>query len=211
MSESTIESRLAGRDGPQSELEKRVSGEAPKDDAPTSTAEDLVAIREAIKDGAEPKLFELPGYGKRLQVKYRVIDADEVDAIFEKIAEQVKAEQVDNPMSAGLTDTIIAACVGFYSERTVERDGEAVTETVPLQEKYGLEGGPVRWGDKRLWKLLRIAEEGETLRVRDAVCRVLGEDRMLVLEHAQDVSRWMERARRAVKADFSNASPETAA
>lgn len=200
----SLESQVGGGASPTTETERRVSGQQPEDpQSPTSIADELVTIREAIKKGAEPELFELPGYGKQLQVKYRVIDADEVDQIGEKVAEQVRSQQVDNPMLAGLTDTIVAACVGFYSERKVERDGKEITETVPLEEKYNLPGGPVRWGDKRLWDLLRIeADQGETLRVRAAIRKILGDDRMLVLEHGQDVARWMERARRSVKTDF---------
>jgi hypothetical protein len=204
MPESPVQTHVAGGGGPTTDLEKTVSGQSPEAPAdPTSLGEDLVAIRTAMIEGAEPKMFELPGYGKKLQVKYRVIEADEVDEIGEKVAEQVRAEQVDNPMLVGLTDTIVTACVGFYSERTVKGDGEEVTETVPLEEKYGLSGGPVRWGDKRLWELLRLeTDTGEALRVREAVRKILGDDRMLVLEHAQDVARWMERARRSVKTDF---------
>ena len=202
MTKSAIEQKIAG---PQSEAERRAQagGEPPEIEQQTSDADDLVAIRQAIKKGAEPKRFELPGYGPRLQVEYRVIDADEVDEVFEKLAAQVKAKKVDRPMVAGLVDTMIAACVGFYSERTVDRDGDTVTETVPFEEKYGLSGGPVRWGDPRLWEALRLeVEPGETLTVRQAIEQIFGDDRMLVQEHAQEVARWMEDARRSVKTDF---------
>jgi hypothetical protein len=166
--------------------------DAPK---PISLADELAATREKLSEERKPKLFELPGYGPKLQVKYKVVDYDSVNEIGDKVGEQIRSEQIDDAVLAGLSDTLVAACVGFYTEV----DGEVV----PLEEAEGLGEGPIRWGDARLWSLLRLeAAEGETLRVRAAIRGILGNDKMLVVEHGQDVTRWMERARRQVDADF---------
>jgi hypothetical protein len=165
---------------------------APK---PTSLGEELAATREKLADERKPKLFELPGYGPKLQAKYKVVDYDEVNAIGDKVGEQVRAEQIDDAVLAGLSDTLVAGCVGFYTEVN--------GKVVPLEEVEDLGEGPILWGDSRLWSLLRLeAQEGETLRVRAAIRKILGDDKMLVVEHAQDVTRWMERARRQVDTDF---------
>jgi hypothetical protein len=163
--------------------------------APTSIDDELAAIREKASQGRKPKLFELPLYGRKLMVKYRVTDYDEAIEIGDKISEQLRAEQIEDGRLAGLSDMLVKACVGFF----VEVDGEVV----PLEEAKGLDGGPIRWGDERLWNLLRLApQEGETLRVRAAIRQILGDDKMLVVEHAEDVARWAERARRSIDEDF---------
>jgi len=165
---------------------------APK---PTSLADELAGIRRALAGERKPKLFELPGYGPKLQVKYKIVDYDSVNEIGDKVGEQVRSEQIDDAMLAGLSDTLVAACVGFYTEV----DGEVV----PLEQAENLEGGPIRWGDDRLVALLRLEPHaGETLRVRAIIRGVLGDDKMLVVEHAQDVTNWMERSRRQVDTDF---------
>jgi|GEM_PF-3385213 len=174
--------------------------DAPK---PTSLADELAATREKLEEERKPKLFELPGYGPKLQVKYKVVDYDSVNEIGDKIGEQVRSEQIDDAVLAGLSDTLAAACVGFYTERKQKVEGKVVTEVIPLEEAEDLGDGPIVWGDSRLWSLLRLeAREGETLRVRAAIRGILGGDKMLVVEHAQDVTRWMERARRQVDTDF---------
>jgi hypothetical protein len=166
--------------------------DAPK---PMSLADELAATREKLAEERKPKLFELPGYGPDLQVKYKVVDYDSVNEIGDKVGEQIRSEQIDDAVLAGLSDTLVAACVGFYTEV----DGEVV----PLEEAAQLGEGPICWGDSRLWSLLRLeTQEGETLRVRAAIRKILGDDKMLVVEHAQDVTRWMERARRQVDTDF---------
>lgn len=161
----------------------------------TSLAEELAATREKLSEERKPKLFELAGYGPKLQVKYKVVDYDSVNEIGDKVGEQVRSEQIDDAVLAGLSDTLVAACVGFYTEV----DGKVI----PLEEAEDLGDGPILWGDSRLWSLLRLeTQEGETLPVRAAIRKILGDDKMLVIEHAQDVTRWMERARRQVDTDF---------
>lgn len=169
----------------------------------TSLSDELSGVRQALADEKKPKLFELPGYGRRLMVKYKVTEYDEFSEIGEKVVEQAHADQIDDTAYAGLSDTLVDACVGFY--RGVDADGEPLSDddAIPLEVAEGLEGGPIRWGDSRLWDLLRLeAAPGETLRVRAAVRQILGDKKLLVVEHAQDVTRWMERARRQVDTDF---------
>lgn len=166
---------------------------------PTSLAEELAATRKKLSEERKPKLFELPGYGPKLQVKYKVAEFDEVVEILEKIQEQVRSEQIDSTPSAKrvaeLSDLLVSTCVGFYTEV----DGKPV----PLEEAEGLEGGPIRWGDDRLVTLLGIEPQpGETLRVRAIIREVLGGKKALVTEHGTEVENWMERARKQVDSDF---------
>lgn len=180
-------------------IQTRASGEELAGHKPQSIDDELVGIREKLKERAKPKRFDLPGYGPRLQVEYKLIEYDEINEIGDKVTEQIRSEQIDDSVLAGLSDTLVRACVRFYKE--VEVEGEK--KVVPLEEAYGLEGGPVRWGDQRLWDLLRLeAAPGETLRVRAAMRQILGDDKLLVLEHAQEVTRWMERVRGQVDTDF---------
>lgn len=166
--------------------------------APTaeSLADELVSTREKIKEGAKPKVFELPNYGRKLMVKYKVVDYDEVTEVGERVAAQVRNDEIDDAMYAGLVDTLISACVGFYRGN---QDGEEVS----LEEAAGLEGGAIRWGDDRLASLLRIqSPAGEKLTARQVLLQVFGDNKLLVIDHAQEVTRWMERARRNVANDF---------
>jgi hypothetical protein len=160
--------------------------------APKSIEDEIRAIHAELQAEKPPETFELPGYGKRLQVKYRVLSSDEQDEIGKKIAEQVAAEQITEPLFMGYIDNLIAACVGFY----FEEDGELR----PLEERPGYEGGPVRWGDERLARFVGLAEP-DTMRARHIVRGVLADDR-LVLEHGQAVTTWMTRALRKIQADF---------
>jgi len=170
-------------------------GQALDDVSPKSLGDELVATRERIKEGAKPKLFELPNYGRKLMVEYRVVDYDEASEVGENVTAQVRSEQIDDAMYAGLVDTLARACVGFFTER----DGQ----TVPLEEAAKLEGGAIRWGDDRLVSLLRLqASAGEKLTTRQIILQAFGDDKLLVLDHAQEVTRWMERARRSIGSDF---------
>ena len=177
-------------------IEELATG-APIDEAPKaeSLQDQLVTTRQKLKEGAKPKLFELPGYGPKLQAQYKVVDYDEAAEVGEKIVEQLRSEQIDDSVLAGLSDTLVAACTGFYTEV----DGEPV----PLEEAEDLGEGSIRWGDSRLWEFLKLEPQpGETLRVRAAMRQILGDDKFLVVEHGQDVTRWMERARKQVSTDF---------
>lgn len=163
---------------------------------PESLADELAGTREKIKEGAKPKTFELPNYGRKLMVRYKVVDYDEVTEVGEKVSAQIRAEEIDDAMYAGLVDTLIKACVGFY------RGGDDDAE-LALEQVAGLEGGPIRWGDERLAKLLRIeAPDGEKLTARQILLQAFGDNKLLVVDHAQEVTRWMERARRNVASDF---------
>lgn len=173
---------------------------APK---PVSITDELTKVRQALTEDRKPKLFELPGYGRRLMAKYKVVGYDEANDIGDKVGEQLRAEQITDPVLAGLSDTLVEACVGFY--RGVDANGEPLPDdqAIPLEKAENLDGGPIKWGDARLWEMLSLeAVPGETLRVRAAMRQILGGDKMLIVEHAQDVTRWMERARRNINTDF---------
>lgn len=161
-----------------------------------SLADELAATRKGLTEERKPKLFKLPGYGRKLMAKYKVIGYEEVSEIGEKITDQVRAEQIDDAQLMAFCDTLTEACVGFYTER----DGKVV----PLEEaEPGYEGGPIRWGDERLARFVRLeAPEGGTLRARAIVRGVLGDDNLLVAEHHNEVTLWMQNARRHVEQDF---------
>lgn len=174
--------------------ERGADGAAKK---PMSIADEIRATHEALSAERKPKLFELPGFGAKLQAKYRVLPYEEQKEQGEKIAGEVQAEKFprSDVLLVGMCDALIGACLGFYTEV----DGKPV----PLEEadpEY--EGGPIRWGDQRLARLCRLeAPEGKQLTARQIVRGVLT-DPSLVIEHGEDVSRWMERERRKTEVDF---------
>lgn len=158
-----------------------------------SIEEELRATRTKLKAKRKPKKFKLPGYDK-LQMEYAVIDYESIKDNGEKVAEQLRSEQIDDPLLMGMCDTLIQSAVCAY----VEVDGQLR----PLHELPGYEGGPVRWGDERIARMVGLdKEEMGALRGRHIVRGVIADD-ALVVEHGQDVSRWIERARRNVNSDF---------
>jgi hypothetical protein len=165
-----------------------------------SIADELIAVHEGLTAEREPEVFLLPGWGKKLQVEYRVLRPEETDEIGDRIADQIRAKEIDNPAFMVLIDGLIAACVQFITQV----DGEDVPLHVALE---GDGAKPIRWGDPRLREMLRIDEE-EAPRVRHVVRAVLGDDR-LAQRHAAEVNRWSERELEKVHADFTKASPAT--
>lgn len=187
------------------ENEAAESGEMTPAPVGNSIADEIAAIHAGLEAEREPEVFELPGYGRRLMVEYRVLSNEEQEEISEKIAEQIRSKQIENPVFMGLIDNLIQGCIRFVREV----DGEVV----PLHEALGGEetGAPIRWGDDRLADLVRLPRpETGKLRARAIVRGVLADDR-LVQSHAQEVTRWMERSLSEVRTDFTTASSATAA
>jgi hypothetical protein len=163
---------------------------------PMSIADEIRATHEALSAEREPKLFELPGFGPKLQAKYKVLSYDEQKEQGEKIAGELQAEKFprSDVLVIGMSDMLIGACIGFYTE--VDRKPVPLEETDPEYE-----GGPIRWGDQRLARLCRLAADGDQLTARQILRGVLV-DPSLIVEHGEDVSRWMERERRKTEVDF---------
>lgn len=159
-------------------------------DSPRSLREDLRAKRSRLGEKRPPKIFDLPGYGEALAVKYRVLDPEEVKEIRGGIATRASAGE-DNAVLIGLCSTLARACVGFYTKR-----GNAY---VPLEEAEGLGEGAILWGDERLAELFDL--EGEKLRAREIIESVIP-DEILIEGHHTRVTMWMEQARGADDADF---------
>jgi len=183
-------------------MEASTSETGPVTAAPVapSIADELLAVHEGLTAEREPEVFLLPGWGKKLQVEYRVLRPEEAEEIGDRIAEQLRAKQIDNPAFMVLVDGLIAACVQFITQV----DGEDVPLHVALE---GEGSKPIRWGDPRLRAMLKLDEE-EAPRTRHVVRAVLGDDR-LVQRHAAEVNRWSERELEKVHADFTKASPAT--
>lgn len=158
-----------------------------------SLGDELAAIREGIKKERKPRKFPLPAYGDKLIAMYKVIDLDEIEEISEKALQANRAdEDVDMGLFA-MCSTLIAACVGFYTKV----DGQSI----PLEEaEPGMEGGPIRWGDPRLAKFVKI-EIGSEYTAREILHEVLPE-KGLIIRHHNRVTNWMEQARERVDADF---------
>lgn len=158
-----------------------------------SIEEELRAVHAGLVADRKPEVFELPGYGRKLQVEYRVLSSDESDEIGEKIAAEIRDGKLENPMFYGQIDSLIKSCTRFYTEVDGER--------VPLEVSG--------WGDERLAAKVGI-QVPEPVTARRILRLVMVDDR-LVAEHAQEVAVWMTRALREVQTDFTQASPATPA
>lgn len=166
-------------------------GEEPKAAAPQSIAEDLVATREELVKDVEPKIFDLPGYGPKLQVKY---NAFERNATKESRGLTFRLAQAgeENADIIGMCKGLALACVAFYQEV----DGESVL----LNEARGLGDEPIRWGDRRLANLLGI-ETDDNLRARQVIEGVLPKPELIEIHHSE-VAGWSDRALARIDADF---------
>src|SRR6185312_3798250 len=121
-------------------------------EAPKSLAAELRADRERLTEEREPHIFDVPGYGEKLAVKYRVLKHEEIKEIQGGIARRAAAGE-ENAVLIGFCQTLARACVGLYTKR----DGEYVA----LQEAEDLGADPIRWGDERLAGVFGL--EGENL------------------------------------------------
>ena len=159
--------------------------------APASIAEDLIATRDELTKEVEPKIFDLPGYGPKLQVKYNVFErtaTKESRGLTFRLA-QAGEENAD---IIGMCKALTLACVAFYEEV----DGKSVL----LNESRGLGDDPVRWGDERLAALLGIEIDGK-LKARTVIEGVLPKAELIEIHHSE-VSGWSDRALARLDADF---------
>lgn len=159
-----------------------------------SLADELAEMREGLKRGKKPKEIPLPGYGDKLIAQYRVVDVDEIEEIGVKAARELRADEDADVGTLAMSDTLIAACTGFFTKR----DGKLI----PLEDSEpGFEGGPIRWGDPRLAKFVGYEIDPNNYSAREILREVLT-DKALIIRHHNRVTNWMERAREEVEADF---------
>ena len=159
--------------------------------APSCIAEDLVATRDELVKEVEPKIFDLPGYGPKLQVKYNVFGrtaTKESRGLTFRLA-QAGEENAD---IIGMCKSLSLACVAFYEEK----DGESIL----LNVARGLGEEPIRWGDRRLADLLGI-EADDKLRARQIIEGVLPKPELIEIHHSE-VTSWSDRALARIDADF---------
>lgn len=162
---------------------------------PKSLEDELRAVHAGLTRERKPETFELPGFGRRLQVEYRVLSSDEQDEVAERVAEQSKDGQVDTPFFTALVDNLIKACVCFKTET----DGAVIRLR---RDDDPEDAAVIRWGDKRLAAMFKIdGPDGKDPSARQIMCQLLGDDR-LVMEHGQAVMLWMKESLREVQTDF---------
>lgn len=161
------------------------------DTATLSLRDELLADRDRITADREPKLFELPGYGEKLQVKYRPLTREERKEITSAIFKHAQAGEERNA-ERGMASTLAKTCVGFYTDR-----GAGV---VPLNEAEGLGDDLIHWGDERLAGLFDFTPTSGS-KARETIEYVLGTDDVLELHHNQ-VTNWMGQIGGVDDADF---------
>jgi hypothetical protein len=159
-----------------------------------SIEDELRQIHDGLAAERETETFPLPGYGEKLQVEYRVLTDDEAEELSDKVAEQVRAGELEgqSPMMVALVDALIMACVQFVTLV----DGKEV----PYHQTRG-EQTPIRWGDERLRGLAGLVEMDGPPTARQIMNGVMT-DRRLVEGHAREVSRWAEGELQKVRTDF---------
>lgn len=157
-----------------------------------SLRDQLVQTRNQLTKEREPKVFELPGYGKDLQVKYRVLTRQERREVMGQVVKLAQAGE-SRPAERGMCSTLAKACVGFYTER----DGKLVS----LNEAEALGDDPIHWGDERLAELFGMDTTAGSLRAREVIEYVLGTDDILEIHHGQ-VDRWLDQVLEADDEDF---------
>lgn len=170
-----------------------------------SIEDELDAIFDGLLAERKPEIFELPGWGRKLMAKYRVLEQEEGEEIGKRVAEQVSAGEIDNLPLTILIDGLVKSCVGFYTEREV--DGER--KILPLNETLTQPTEkPIKW-DRELAAVFRKklekvfgTEDISKLTARQIVRGVLKNDDRLVHRHGTEVNRWSERELEAVHSDF---------
>lgn len=160
-----------------------------------SLAESLRNAREQLSEEREPKLFEVPGYGSKLQAKYRVLRPSEETDLEKQRFRMMQAED-DSAVDVFRCATLARACVGLYTEV----DGNAV----PLNEAEGLGDDPIHWGDERLAKVFGL-ELDDSVKARTMIEEIVGagpEGEKRVRAHFLAVAQWLDQGQEASDEDF---------
>ncbi|HET7443268.1 MAG TPA: hypothetical protein VFJ57_01275 [Solirubrobacterales bacterium] len=153
-----------------------------------SLADELAERRREITQEREPLDLPLPGYGPKLVARYRALTYKELKTAAQKVRRLQLAHDEEAELK-GLCDTLIAACVGFFT--TV--DGELVPLQDAMPELADVQV-PVRY-DVNLARATGLEVSG-TPRARQIVREVFGEDTYLI-SHYQEVEAWMSEANTA--------------
>lgn len=156
-----------------------------------SLVDALLQMRDKIGKEREPKLFELPVYGKALQAKYRALSREERKEAQKFVFKLVQAGE-KRPAEFGYCKTLALGCVGLYTDE----DGEAV----PVNVAWELGDDPIRWGDERLARQFKMQEASPN--AREIIEWVFNGDDDALEEHHNEVSRWMEQSWEADDSDF---------
>lgn len=160
-----------------------------------SLRDSLRNVREQLSEEREPKLFEVPGYGSKLQAKYRVLTPDEEAELDKTRFKMLRAEDDDAPEWFKCA-TLARACIGIYSEA----DGKVV----PLNEAEGLGEDMIRWGDERLTQVFGLELDGPAT-ARTMIEEIVGagpEGDKRVRAHFLAVAGWLDQGQEAADEVF---------
>lgn len=156
--------------------------------ADTSNIDALLEMRAKIGREREPRLFDLPGFGNKLQAKYRVLSRQERKDAQKQVWKMAQAGE-ERFAERGFCLTLARACVGLY------------TEDEPLNdawEDFGEE--PVIWGNEQFAR--KLGMDTPNPRAREVIEYVFNRDDDALEEHHNEVSRWMEQSWESDDADF---------
>jgi hypothetical protein len=160
-----------------------------------SLRDSLRNVREQLSEEREPKLFDVPGYGSKLQAKYRVLKPSEEADLDKQRFKMLRAEDDDAPEWFKCA-TLARACVGLYSE--------VDSKVVPLNEAEDLGEDMIHWGDERLAKFFGIELDGPVT-ARTMIEEIVGagpEGDKRVREHFLTVAGWLDQGQEAADEDF---------
>jgi hypothetical protein len=160
-----------------------------------SLAESLRTARDQLSEEREPKLFEVPGYGSKLQAKYRVLKPSEETDLEKMRFKMVQAED-DNALESFRCATLARACVGLFTE--------VDDKVVPLNEAEDLGDDPIHWGDERLAGVFGLDLE-PPIKARTMIEQVVGagpEGEKRVRAHFLAVAQWLDQGQEASDEDF---------
>jgi hypothetical protein len=155
------------------------------DDGPQSLQERLRVKRQEIADKHET-FIQLPGFEEAgLQVKYRLLDREDVKRIAKNITGANGAKRMDRAdfKMLVLMDTIINATEGFYTEEPQD------DEPQPLMESDAPGAEPITtWA--QLSKFMDPKGVGED-RQRAALTFCFAANDFAIGQHGINVQRWM--------------------
>lgn len=134
---------------------------------------------------AKEEFIQLPGYGGKLWVKYRLLDIQEI----RKASKGLDKEFPDKADQAlyGMIDVMVAACEGLYygAERNELRSLAEYTLD-------SMDDVPVKF-DQRLATFLELESES----ARETVLALFGNNEIAAMEHARQVTRWMQGSKKS--------------
>jgi hypothetical protein len=144
-----------------------------------SLLDSLRQKHQRIVESLEGGYFDLPGFDGDLVAKYRVLNVrGDIASISNRVAKQTKKE-LEQVLFAGL-DLLARACEEIFVIKDNKR--------VPFALALGPEEPPVRY-DRRLAELLNLEPADDSS--RSVILAIWGQNEPMIMEHVQEVSRWM--------------------